>query len=521
MWLQIWSRELAQSDGATLANLRVPPTLACGTMRPMIKLKRHTPALRSSGLVFACLALAAVTAVKNPRSRSVLGAAPYQGAQAAARTEPSPAAHETQPPSSPSVIRVQVKQVLVPVVVTDRKGHHVTGLKANDFEVLEDGRPQKLIAFTTEQDGAASLFTPEPAPASPSSAPAQDTAPLVRRNYLVCLDTLNSSFGDFTQVREALHKLFQEERGADSQYALIALGRQPTVIQNLTRDPTAILQALESKELLRSIQSSEADNLSNQLGELSRILADYCQLCPCSGAAAATGRNSTGSGPLCAAKWQTVQMWANSAAQQRDNFTRNFLRDLRDTVRQESRLPGKRVLVLVSDGFNLQPGRDLYGAMAAYTNNPSELLQTPVSNLETEIQDIVRLASDHDVTFYTLDSRGLQATPAGGLDASEEVYQIRNPNLLPQLAEDRRTVAFENQSAMNELAQATGGVFYHDSNDLLKGLRQSFADGREYYVLAYAPTNAAADGKFREIKVQVNGKSLVVRAKRGYWAAAN
>jgi VWFA-related protein len=299
------------------------------------------------------------------------------------------------------------------------------------------------------------------------------------------------------------------------------LGRQPTLIQNLTHDPTAILQALANKELLRSIQSSEASNLTHQLAELSSLLANYCQQCPCSGAAVPTGRNSSGTGQACTSMWGSIQMWANSAAEQRDNFTRGFLGDLRDTVQQESRLPGKRVLVFVSDGFNLQPGRDLYGMMAAYTNNPSELLQSPVGNLETVIQAIVRLATDHDVTFYSLDSRGLYTTSAGGFDATEEVYQIRNPNLMPRLQQDRETVAVENQSAMNELAQATGGIFYHNSNDLLKGLRQSFADGRDYYVLAYTPTNAAADGKFREIKVEVDGKNLVVRAKRGYWTAAN
>jgi len=79
----------------------------------------------------------------------------------------------------------------------------------------------------------------------------------------------------------------------------------------------------------------------------------------------------------------------------------------------------------------------------------------------------------------------------------------------------------DDESAMNELAATTGGVFYHNSNDLLKGLRQSFADGREYYVLSYVSSNAAADGKFRAITVQVAGKNLVVRAKHGYWAAPN
>jgi hypothetical protein len=189
------------------------------------------------------------------------------------------------------------------------------------------------------------------------------------------------------------------------------LGRQPSVIQNLTRDPGAILQA--SKDLLRSIQTSEAGNLTRQLAELSNLLADYCQQCLCSGAAAAVGRGSSGSAPVCSGKWQNIQMWAKSVA------TRNFLGDLRNTVEQEFRLPGKRALVFVSDGFNLQPGRDLYGMTAAYTNNPSELLQSPVGNLETAIQAIVRWPQN-DVTFYTLDSRGLYTTSAGGFDASEE-----------------------------------------------------------------------------------------------------
>lgn len=464
----------------------------------MRKLNQRIPWPLCYGWVFTCLVLAAPTAAQQPNT----------------------AAHKA-PASSPAVIRVQVKQVLVPVIVTDRKGHHVSGLQANDFEVLEDGVPQKLVAFSTEQSGAASLFKPEPVAASPSGVPAPGAAPLFHRSYLICLDTLNSSFSDFTQVRDALRKLFREERSADSQYALITLGRQPAVIQNLTRDPEAILRALESKDLLRSIQTSETGNLTHQLAELSSILADYCQQCPCSGAASASGRGSSGAGQVCTGKWQNVQMWANGAAEERDNFTRSFLGDLRDTVEQESRLPGKRVLVFVSDGFNLQPGRDLFGMMAAYTNNPSELLQSPVGNLETVIQAIVRLASDRDVTFYTLDSRGLYTASAGGFDATEEVYQIRNPNLMPQLQQDRETVAVDNESAMNELAQATGGVFYHNSNDLLKGLRQSFADGRDYYVLAYTSSNAAADGKFREIKVEVKGKNLTVRAKRGYWAQAS
>jgi VWFA-related protein len=69
-----------------------------------------------------------------------------------------------------------------------------------------------------------------------------------------------------------------------------------------------------------------------------------------------------------------------------------------------------------------------------------------------------------------------------------------------------------------QLARETGGTFYENNNDLLKGIRQSVEDGREYYILSYIPDNAAMDGKYRRIQVAVHGRNLHVRAKAGYWA---
>jgi len=71
---------------------------------------------------------------------------------------------------------------------------------------------------------------------------------------------------------------------------------------------------------------------------------------------------------------------------------------------------------------------------------------------------------------------------------------------------------------MEQLSSSTGGVYFHDSKDLLKQLRTATADGREYYVLAYVPKNSATDGGFRKISVAVTGKNLEVRTKAGYWA---
>ena len=72
---------------------------------------------------------------------------------------------------------------------------------------------------------------------------------------------------------------------------------------------------------------------------------------------------------------------------------------------------------------------------------------------------------------------------------------------------------------MEQLARATGGVYFHQSADMLKQFRSALADGREFYVLAYRPKNSAQDGKFRSITVETTDKRLSIRAKSGYWAA--
>src|SRR4051794_17115522 len=101
-----------------------------------------------------------------------------------------------QTPSAGPTIRSQVREIVLPVVVTDNHGHHVPRLKASDFQVFEDGQPVRVVSFRTETDGSA-------APAAPRSdvartipqQPVNVTDP--RRTYLVLVDTLHSSFANF------------------------------------------------------------------------------------------------------------------------------------------------------------------------------------------------------------------------------------------------------------------------------------------------------------------------------------
>ena len=155
-------------------------------------------------------------------------------------------------------IKVDVRQVLVPVVVTDKEGHHVTGLGQADFKVLEDGVEQKITGFASER---ADIVTPGSAGQTGTAATAA-TAPeklLAKgRTYVICLDMMHASFSNFVYVREALRKLFREEQAGDSQYAVIALGRKMQVLQNTISDPAKVLETFAESNFKKIYQAGDS-----------------------------------------------------------------------------------------------------------------------------------------------------------------------------------------------------------------------------------------------------------------------
>jgi VWFA-related protein len=105
----------------------------------------------------------------------------------------------------------------------------------------------------------------------------------------------------------------------------------------------------------------------------------------------------------------------------------------------------------------------------------------------------------------------------------QRAFDASNPGTTPALSNlvglTERNADAAKGNTLREIADATGGTAYHDNNDLFVGLQRAFADGRDYYSIAYVSSNPNYDGKFRAITVQVRGRNAQVNAKRGYWAA--
>ena len=174
-----------------------------------------------------------------------------------------------------------------------------------------------------------------------------------------------------------------------------------------------------------------------------------------------------------------------------------------------------RTIILISDGFNRFPGRELYGIMDGFGPSTNRMIQFNPHDQEAPLQVVLKLAVQYNVKFYTIDSRGLYAAASLGSNS----FDASNGAVIPERVDQgQMTVARENTDALFQLAHDTGGTFFENDNDLFKGIQRAFADSREYYLLAYRPTNTTADGAFRKITVEVKNRKLLVNAKTGYWA---
>ena len=431
----------------------------------------------------------------------------------------SMAAFAQQPPT----IRTSVREVLVPVVVTDHHGHYVTGLKASDFHVFEDGHPERIVAFSVES------MTPQPlADARGSETAAVRSAGVnsgdPRWTYLILVDTLHSSFANFRHVRDALAKFFAKEQTADAQYAVMAIGRDIKVVQDSTRDATAVLNAVRAAGFSHTIQDSEANNVAVAADQFAGLMRAYCSVCACESMGDTTDR------PECSAMKSRVRAALSSFGEQAFILNQQFLRQLSQIVTAFASMPTSRTVIFISDGFNRFPGRELYTIMMGYGPRDRSFEMNP-RDMQPELDALLRSATANNVKFYTIDSRGLYTTgsvPGTGFSAASsnstqaQMDSRGSPNLaagVPEAAiSNARSAAHENTDTLAELARETGGAFFENSNDVLKGIRQAFADGRQYYVLAYVSDNDAMDGKYRKISVTAQDDKLRVAAKAGYWA---
>lgn len=394
-----------------------------------------------------------------------------------------------QPENSSNKISVTVNAVLVPVVVRDAQGNAVGHLKKEDFEVFDKNKPQAIVGLDIQQ--RASLTTEMDTPDHKANVesplgPKTGTPKLVspERFVVFLFDDLHLSAGDLSVIQKAGTRITSESLADSDMAAVVATSG---ISSGLTRD---------RKKLQDTIMKLRLGNIYGGVGrtcpqmtyyEANRIVNkhDFMVL--------ETAIENTVA--CCECKRDLAEVQAQNAASETlhigDQDVRQTLGFIRDIVAKMGAMPGQRTLVLISPGILTVSPEAMAGKSA-----------------------ILDLAAKSNVTINALDLRGLYTI---NIDASE---RGRGTSMAERNAGQYRGYSMTlNEDVMAELADGTGGMFFHNSNDLEGGLQRLTVVPEWVYVLELSPTGIKQDGSYHPLKVKVKGEGLKIEARRGYFAS--
>jgi len=396
-------------------------------------------------------------------------------------------ARANEPQIAGITLQVSVNEVLVPVVVRDKQGGAVDGLKAEDFQVFDNDKPHAISAFNVERRG-----TPEPAqegatasgeqPSAPATASPQPAA-LPELVVVFLFDDMHMGFEDLSYARKAgIGALIRTLSGSTVAAVVSTSGR---VNSGLTRDPAKLHQAMLSlvprptdKSDCPLIDYYQADQMLNKHNAEANKDA-LAQVLNCD-----PGINPQTDLPVAG---RLAEAAARRALALGAQDTQATLASAREIVRRMANLPGQRLLILVSPGF-----------LAIEEESRTQ---------ESQLMD---LAAQSNVTLSALDARGLYTT---SLVASDDTHVVP----VQSRSEFRASAMKANENLMAELAYGTGGTFFHNSNDLDAGFKALTQTPEIVYVLELSLDNVKPDGIYHRLKVKVNRDGLQLQARRGYF----
>jgi VWFA-related protein len=418
-------------------------------------------------------------------------------ARPAATADPT-AGQQSQSPSQPAppTFRGGANLVRVDVFPTV-DGKVVRDLTQADFEVLEDGAPQKIESFEhVEVRGQVPTSERrEPNSAAEGVAAAEDPR---SRVFVIFLDTYHTEISGSHRMRSVLIELLNRIVGPDDLFAVMT--------PEMSAADLSFARRTETMEgyLTRYWYWGRRDRITIQDPEEAEYEACY-------GVAVRS--------PV------THEL----VARRREKRVLDALTDLSRHlagVREE-----RKAVITITDGWVLYrdnpkladsatppqgprvgvgpDGRittDVMEAQGGYSRqgcDADRMNLAHVDNWQT-YRELLDLANRSNVSFYPIDSRGLAASDA-------QIYEDVPPYI------DQRILANRIDN-LRTLADTTDGLAVTDSNNIEKGVRRIVDDLTSYYLLGYYSTNPKLDGRFRSIKVRVKRPGVDVRARRGYKA---
>lgn len=405
---------------------------------------------------------------------------------------PLPEPRKTSP-AQEEVVRITTNLVQLDVSVMDQNNNPITDLKAEDFEIKEDNRVQKITNFSFISAAAplpATNVTPSAEKNAPPALPPASLRPSqVKRTMALVVDDISLSLESTDPVRRALTKFVDEQMQPGDLVAIIRTSGGTGVLQQFTTDKRQLHAAINDIRWRPSSRTgaTSVETMDNRYGstdELKELLQFRSEF-------------------LSAGTFGALSY---------------VIRGLKD-------LPGRKSIVFFSESMRItsEKGR--------------------VDRLLNAMQKVTDEANRASVVLYTQDASGLQplnytaadsSMPGandisqislnGGLGNSHDTAEVGLARL--RALAERRNVEYETHTVLDYLAQQTGGTFNRFTNDLNASIRSALEDQRSYYLIGYRPDEASFDPatgarRFHKWEIRVSRPGLKVRYRNGFYGVAD
>lgn len=403
------------------------------------------------------------------------------GGPVLAQVRPAPAASPSPTPAGAFISRETVVVTNVDVVVEDSKGNRVTGLKREDFIVIEDGLDQPITNFFAVEQGRMVVLgdeeiPPAPAPLPGAEAPPAPAAPPPPKTKIVIfVDNLSLTPFNRNRILRNVEEWVREAVKGNVEGMIVAWNRSLKVRRKFTsdgRDLSDILKQIEEESASGVQRNSSIRDIIQRIDE-------------------AQSAN------------QAISI-ARSYAQEQSNDLTFTLDALKGTIDQLAGVEGRKILIHVSEGLPQSPGMELWRYIQDKFHDTSSMMSQFEFDKTSAYIGLVRSANAAGVSLYMFDAAGLGVDPNV---SAETRYQSTRLDTFTQ-----RT---NMQSMLQMLAEETGGVAVLNKNVITADLKQLEKDYTSYYSLGYRSLRAGSD-RPHKLEVKLKKKGLSARARRSF-----
>jgi VWFA-related protein len=374
----------------------------------------------------------------------------------------------------PYIETLEVRVNNIDVMVTDRDGKAVRGLRKEDFVVLEDGKPQTLTNFAEygESAGVAAAAA-QPKPAEEGAPP-----PRVARRFVFFVDEMALHPVTRRKLVGSAKELLQGAMQPGDEAMILTPAAAKKIALPFTADRAAVGSALE-----KIIAAADSRAYTQEAAELRYLETSM---------ATARGKEVRA----------VMQGYADSVRRR----VEQRLGQLRGIVAGMSEIPGKKVLVLVATSFPATPGKDVVDQRWNIEWGQPQV-GLDFYDLSPRISEVARTAAANGVTIYSLQPAYGMPDVIGGPD-------IGRPRGGGGPARDIQSDITQNELTFNMFADATGGKYYRGDGNVPTTFRQISDDLSAYYSLGYRATEKDTDTPHR-VEVRLKDRpELRVRARR-------